>query len=198
MFNALVVTLVLAGVPPTKEKPVAQPKCLAELNVERGQSPWQGYTGSAKEEEDGKRVAAVADLSKLERVPHLAAYELGGKPLLAIDREHRRVVVSSEHFSELSRADVTRSGKTELGTVKSAARADPRKLVLFLVESQLIQSLAHVESHVCLQQEKLGPKEYRAHFTGSHVYFTNRRHEEPLDFDVLLDLESGLLRVEAR
>ena len=200
MLTALVVALALAGAPPAaKEKPVSKPKCLVELNLDRGQSPWQGYTGSAAEEEAGKRVAAVADLSKLERVPHLAAYELSGKPLLAIDRASRRVVVSSEHFSELARADVTRSGKTELGTVKSAAlKGDPRKLALFLLESQLVQTLAHVESHVCLQEEKSGPAEYRAHFTGAHVYFTNRRNEEALDFEVILDRKTGAVRVESR
>lgn len=199
MVTALVVALALAGAPPTKEKPVTAPKCVTELNIDRGLSPWQGYTGSAAEEESGKRVTAVADLSKFEAVPNLAKYDVAGKPLLAIDREKRRVVVASEHFSDLARADVTRSVKAELGTVKSAAlKGEPRKLVLFLIESQLLQTLAHVESHVCLVEEKDGAAEYRAHFTGSHTYFTNRRNESPLDFEVVLEKKSGVVRVESR
>ncbi len=200
---AIVLALCLAGAPPAKEKPVTEkkeaPRCLAELDVDRGLSPWQGYTGSAEEEAAGKKVSAVADLSKLERVPHLAAHDVGGKPLLAIDRERRRVVVSSEHFSDLERPDVTRSGKTDAGVVKSAAlRAEPRRLALFLVASQLVQTLAHVESRVCLATERNGADEYRAHFTGSHVYFTNKRHEAPLEFELVLDKRSGALRGEAR
>lgn len=203
MLTTLVLALTLAGAPPPKEKPVTgkndAKRCLAELNVDRGLSPWQGYTGSAAEEEAGKKLAAVADLAKLEKVPHLAAYDVAGKPLLAIDREQRRVVVAAEHFSDLERADVTKSGKTEVGTVKSAAlRAEPRRLALFLVEAQVVQTLAHVESHVCLESERESDAEYRAQFTGTHVYFTNKRHEAPLDFKLVLDKKTGALRVESR
>lgn len=174
-------------------------KCLVELHVDRGQSPWQGMTGSAEEEAAGKKVAAVADLSKLEKVPHLASYDVDGRALLAIDRGARKVVASGEHFGELQRADVTQSGKTEVGVVKSAAlRKDPRRLVTFLIEAQVIQTLAHVESRVCLASEKDEGNEYRAQFKGEHVYFTNKRHEAPLDFAVVLDRKSGAVRVEAR
>ena len=173
-------------------------KCLAELTTERGLSPWQGYTGSAAEEAAGKSVSAVADLAGLERVPHLAKYDLAGKPLLAIDREKHRVVVSAEHFGDLQRAEVTRSGVTLVGTVKSAAlRAAPRQLALFLVESQLVQTFVHLEAKLCLASEEDGEKAYVARFTGSHLYFTNRRNEKPLDFRILLDKATGALRVES-
>ncbi|MGC4117952.1 MAG: hypothetical protein QM765_26070 [Myxococcales bacterium] len=185
---------------PAKDKPMA-PKpasCLAELSVDRGQSPWQGFTSSAEEEAAGKHVAAVADLSKLERVPHLAKYDVAGKPLLAIDRDRQRVVVSAEHFTDLERADGTRAGTTKLGTVKSAAlRAKPRELVLFLVESQLIQTYWHLESKLCLDSEEDGAQRYRARFSGTHLFFTSKRNEKPLSFQVTLDKVSGLVEVEA-
>ncbi|HEY3449603.1 MAG TPA: hypothetical protein VGK67_24835 [Myxococcales bacterium] len=188
--------------PPAKDKPMdstpAPQRCLAELAIDRGQSPWQGYTSSAEEEASGKHVAAVADLSKLERVPHLAKYDLAGKPLLAIDRERRRVVVSGEHFGDLERADGTRSGVTRMGTVHSAAlKARPRELVLFLVEAQLVQTYWHLEAKVCLDSEEDGAKQYRARLSGTHLYFTSRRNEKPLSFQVTLDKATGALTVEA-
>jgi len=195
------IALALVAAPP-KESPVSdagKSKCVAEFHVDRGQSPWQGYTGSAAEEDAGRTLAAVADLSKFERPDLLAKFDVAGKALLAIDREKKRVVVNAEHFSELHRADVTRSGTTELGTVKSdGLRKDGRALVSFLVVSQVVQTLAHVESHVCLEKETDSPAEYRAHFKGTHVFFTNKRKEAPLDFDVVLDRKTGAVRVDAR
>ena len=62
----------------------------------------------------------------------------------------------------------------------------------------MVQTLAHVEAHVCLETEKDDAASYRAHFTGAHVYFTNKRHEAPLDFELVLDKKTGALRVESR
>lgn len=197
---AFAVLLWGAAPAPAKDKPMEKttPKCLAELSIDRGQSPWQGYTSSAAEEAAGKHVFAVADLGKLEKVAHLAKYDVGGLPLLAIDREQRRVVVSAGHFSDLERADGTRAGVTKMGTVKSdALKKKPRELALFLVESQLVQTYWHLESKLCLDSEDDGEARYTARFTGSHVYFTNKRHEKPVRFQVVLDKATGALTVEA-
>ena len=46
-----------------------------------------------------------------------------------------------------------------------------------------------------LQDDATG---YRARITGSHVFFTSSRHEEKLDFEVLLDRKTGDVIVTGR
>lgn len=179
-------------------KPAAAEPAL-EITIFRDHSPWRGYTGSAQEEEAGKRVSAVPDLAGLESPEHLAPFAVDGKPLLAIDREKRRVVVSAEHFSDLVRGDATRieAGQRQvMGTVKSPAlRARPRDLVLFLLESQLVETYWHMEAQLRLLKEEETPERYRASFAGHHTYFTNEENEEALSFAVELDKKTGEISV---
>lgn len=173
-----------------------------QISVDRGQSPWQGYTSSAEEEARGRSIAAVALLPKMERPAHLERFAVGGEALLAIDREGRRVVVNARYFSNLERVDGTRLGKGDrhiLGKVVDAAlRARGRELVTFLLSAELIQTYAHIGSKLNLTEEKDAPGSYVVRVTGTHVYFTNRRNEGSLDFEVRVDKQSGELSVVGR
>lgn len=175
---------------PVVATPAAEP-----IHVERGNSPWQGYTSSAEEEERGRHIAAVVVEPHLARPPHLARFTLDGEPLLVIDRTQRRVVVNQRAFSAIERVDATRLGKGDravLGRVVDAKlRARGRELVTFLVSSELIQTYMHIGAKLTLGADDDSAKTYRVRVTGTHVYFTNSRHESRLDFEVAIDKQSG-------
>jgi hypothetical protein len=177
-------------------KTVSTPPATIDLVVTRDRSPWRGLTEPG---DASTSVAAVADLTGLEPVEHLARYAIDGAPLLAVDRARRRVVVDAAQFGALERVDATRLRPGEsklLGTVLGEKlRSGPRDLALFVVESQLVESFWHVEARLTLVEEKDSAEEYRAAFQGHHVYFTNERNQDRLAFSVVFDKRSGALRV---
>lgn len=179
-----------------------RPNAIERISAGRGTSPWQGYTGSYEEEQRGKRVIAVKIAPEHERPAHLDRYTVDGEPLLAIDRKNRRVIVNEKHLSDIERPDATRLGSDErfvVGTVKTKALLSrPRDLTRFLVESELIQTYAHLESELSLVEEDDGSKLYRATLTGRHVYYTNEANEGPLSFVVEIDKKTGTVTILGR
>ena len=95
-----------------------------------------------------------------------------------------------------SRADATRIAA---GTTKRIGRAlpaaisklGPERLVLFLIEAQIIETYWHIEAKLRLVGEQKTAHAYTARFAGTHIYFTNERNEDPLDFAVSIDLKTG-------
>jgi hypothetical protein len=171
----------------------------AEISVDSGESPWQGYTASAEEEQRGMEVRAVKIATEFEPVARLQKYAPDPEPLIAIDRKNRRVVVNERHFGDLRRAKATslRAGEpAKLGIVKSAALVNkPRALVRFLVESHLIMCYVHIGAQLRISADKESAGRYRAVLVGSHVYFTNKRHVSTLHFAVELDKSTGTVEV---
>lgn len=172
--------------------------CRATLEISRGMSPWAGMTGSAEEERAGRHLKAEAIGSKLEIPAFLEKYRVRGAPLVAIDREGRRVVVNGQFFSDLERADATRLGRREVRVVgKLLGHAiAPRALATFLLESQIVQTYAHLDATLCLVKEEESAASYAALFDGVHRYCTNRCDEEEYRFVVKLDKGSGEISVE--
>ena len=169
------------------------------ISIDRANSPWQGYTNSAEEEARGKSIAAVAIAADFERLGHLARFAVGGDPLLAIDRKQRRVVVNARFFSNLQRADGTRIRKDEMVTVgkviDGSLRMRGRDLVTFLLCAELIQTYLHIGSKLMLAEERDDAGAYTVHVEGTHVYFTNHRHEPSFQFDVRIDKKTGDITV---
>jgi hypothetical protein len=176
-----------------KDKPMGD--CKVQLTVMRGDSPWQGYTSSAAEEQHGKHVRSAAITSAYELLARLAKYAPDGRALLAIDRAKKEVLVSAAHFSEIERRDATRISAGErlkLGTVTDKGLLGrPRELVLFLLDAQLIETYWHLEAQLCLVDEKDEQTRYRAHFTGVHRYCTNSCHNDSYAFAVEIDKTDG-------
>jgi len=169
----------------------------AHITITRGQSPWAGMTESFAQEQANKRISAVAiDPAVFTPLPHLAAYTIGSDPLMGRSAATKRVVVSSAYFSDLERADATRIAA---GTTKRIGRAlpaaisklGPERLVLFLIEAQIIETYWHIEAKLRLVGEQKTAHAYTARFAGTHIYFTNERNEDPLDFAVSIDLKTG-------
>lgn len=177
------------------------------LSVDRGQSPWLDYTASAEEEARGRHIAAVAMLPAYERPKQLLRYVVGSgapgdEPLLAIDRTGRRVVVNRRVFTDIDRVDATRIAKGEtalLGRVLDPSwHKRGRELAKFLLQSELVQTYAHIGSKLTLVEERDTPTLYSVRVIGSHVYFTNHRNESRLDFSITLDKQNGELRVSGK
>lgn len=172
---------------------------LLQLLVDRGESPWQGYTATAQEEEDGRHVAAVVSTAGLDVPPRLTRYQDGGLPWLAVDRTKRAVVVLASVFGNLKRVDVTRLPQPEvrtLGTVTPAlAGSRARDVVVFLLESQVIQTFIHMEAELRLEREEETPAAYAAHFTGVHRFYTNKKNERALAFVVRVEKNTGAISV---
>lgn len=176
------------------------------ISVDRGQSPWLEYTASADEEARGRHIAAVAILPAYERPKQLARYVVGSaasdEPLLAIDRAARRVVVNRRVLTDIDRVDATRIAKGEtalLGRVVDPSwQKRGRELATFLLQSELVQTYAHIGSKLTLVEERDTPTQYSVRVTGSHVYFTNHRNESRLDFSLTLDKQNGELRVSGK
>lgn len=165
------------------------------IDLQRGESPWNGFTATWEEEDRGMKIAAAPIDPSWERIPRLDAYG-PGDALLAIDRKNRRVVANAKLFSDLSRIDVTRAVKKHvMGTVKDPALyAKPGRLAELFVVSDLIHCYAHVGATLDLVKETDGPV-YRAEYKGEHEYFTNSRHTAPLHFAVEIDKKSGVVTV---
>lgn len=169
--------------------------CKKEFHIDRGQSPWQGYTESYQQEQAGKSIAAIPMTATFEPLPHLASFSLSGTPFLAIDRAARRVVVNNAVFSDLKRPDTTRmkpGTKFVMGKIVSESLlARPWEVVAFLLESQLIETYQHLEATFSLQSEEESAENYQVVFKGTHIYFTNDRNEDPIAFRVTIDKKTG-------
>ncbi|MBE7439381.1 MAG: hypothetical protein HS115_13055 [Spirochaetales bacterium] len=166
-----------------------KPPCLVQLHLERGTLPWQGDEESLE----------PADLSGASAPPFLADFTTKLGPPLAFTASGPRVHAGI--FSRLERVDATRGGPAKaIGsfTREGLAQNSPRNWVLFLLRAEIVQSYAHTESHLCLERERDTPEEYRAQFSGKHIYFTNQRNEAPLRFDLLIGKSSGQILLEGR
>ncbi len=175
-------------------------KCVVALDISNATNPWKGFTSGYGEEQAGRTLQAVAMKDEYERLPNLSAYAGANGLALAVDRKQKRVIVNQAYFTDLRRADATRlpgDGKAIIGRYKDLGFSflSPRRLVVFLLESQIIETYWHVESHLCLSHEKDLPASYTAYFTGSHVYYTNERNERPLSFSVVVDKKTGQMGI---
>jgi hypothetical protein len=171
---------------------------LREYVVERSRSPWKGYTSSYDEEQAGYSVAAVA-VEGLERIPHLAPYELDGEPFMVVDRAGRRVVLNERFFGPFVRPDAPRLSpgeRMQIGAIRDPRLlADPLAVVSFLLDSELVRTYWHIGARLSLLEVSETYTGFWATVRGSHRYFTNESNEEAYSFTVEVVIESGLVYV---
>lgn len=108
-----------------------------------------------------------------------------------------KVVVDDEIFSDLQFIDVIGFGgdsaPTVIGQVMETDLKDEewRTLLEFLTKSHVVRTYVHLESELCLVEENNTETEYQAHFTAVHRYCTNDCYEDPFEFTVVVDKQSG-------
>lgn len=170
------------------------------LNITRVDNPWQGMTSNHEQEEANKYIAST-DLRGLDAdyFPHLKNYDIPDRLLVRM-KSVPRIVLNSLYFSDLLKADGTRreSGGTQvIGYFKDLGfkRLSPRQLTLFLIESQIIQTYWHVEAELSLLSEEETEDLYSALFKGQHIFFTNERNTNELNFTVSIGIKDGRMEI---
>ncbi len=179
---------------------MANTDCQPPLLIRRDSSPWRDFTGDYTQEQAGFHVKAVAKLEGFEVPPHLQPGKPGEPVLLAIDRRQQRVVINAKVFSDLDRPDATnlQAGQTrQIGYLKNPQLAGGYAAAArFLVRAELVRSYAHLEASLCLSAEHDDARSYRATFSGTHRYCTNRCTDAPLHFTLRIDKQDGAIHVE--
>lgn len=100
--------------------------------------------------------------------------------------------ISKSSFANLSVHNATET--TSTSRVVGKLLVTPsfyRDVVLFLLQSKIIETYVHAESEVCLASEKDGPNTYEANFQAKHVYFTNERFEQEYIFVISINKKTG-------
>lgn len=174
--------------------------CIKEVRITRTQNPFQEWDAkSAGSGQAGARVRA-ADLegNDFDVLPGLSRYTFEGGSLMGIEKKNREPVVSAKCFSPLARVDATRiepGQHKEIGKLlcTPGKSFSCRDVVSFLLESQIITTYWHIESVICLVSEADSPDLYKASFRGTHIYFTNTRNEDKLDFSITIDRKTGAI-----
>jgi hypothetical protein len=197
LFFLLVIMIVCAAgpfiafaAPPKETRTVTS--CVEQIRVTRATSPFKVWDSRDTQAKRELIRAANLKAGDFEAIPSLSRYTASGQMLIGIDKKTHDPVVSSKYFLPLARVDATRiepGQKKEIGTFLGASPGvlGFRDIVLFLLESQVVETYWHVESILCLVSEDDSTDHYRAHFQGKHIYYTNHYNEEKLDF--FLDIE---------
>lgn len=180
--------------PLQREAPVSETPCLETLTIDRHHSYLDEVRGRHQTPlRDFVEGFAAEAITAEGHVPMACAaqFTVAGKPLFFFSRARKLPVLDGALFSELAVGDATRLApgeRRELGRFLGEGGAlSGRQLALFLLHAGAVQTFWHIEARLCLAREEApadGP--YRAHFRGSHIYFTNERNEDPLAFVVEL------------
>ncbi len=115
--------------------------------------------------------------------------------------DNKENIAQNELFAELNRGSALRNAPTQnLGRLSALGlkhfAETPRTLVAYLIEAQIIETFAHIESKLCLFEESRDGDVYTARVRGTHIYFTNQRNEDPLAFAVRVNLKDGGILLE--
>jgi hypothetical protein len=107
-------------------------------------------------------------------------------------------VVDATVFSPLVRVDVPRMQPGEqlvIGRLAPTAvsTVDHREVVRFLLQAEVVQTYWHIQAECCLEREERTDG-YRAVFSGTHLYVTNRQNVDPLAFSLSIAVD-GLIEV---
>jgi len=174
--------------------------CIKKIRITRGQNPFREWDGKSVGSGQAKTPVRAADLEghDFDVLPGLSLYTFEGGNLIGIEKKTGEPVVSAKCFSPLARVDATRiepGQRKEVGKLLCAPGRDfsLRDLALFLLKSQIITTYWHIESALCLVTEDDSSGVYKASFRGTHIYFTNTRNEDKLDFSITIDRKTGVI-----
>ena len=168
--------------------------CPNPLLIRQSDSPWLGMTDNYEREQANKRIQAV-HLQAHKPFATLAHFD---QPdiLLGKNASGRIVSINQHYFSDLRRGDATRlspGSEHSIGVFRdtSFTRLSPRKLVLFLLQAQIVETYWHLEAELCPGREEDTPESYRAEFRGIHRYCTNQCEEQGLAFSLYINKIDG-------
>ncbi len=151
----------------------------------------QRGAGGPRWDDFPEAVAAGTPTPEHVAVAHTAAFVVDGRPVLYFSPDRATWIVDAAAFTDLAVADVVKLGAgkvANVGAVKPAARAalGDRGVAELLIQADLVRTWAHIGSTLCLVSESAADGAYRAAFTGTHTYFTSRKNEDPLAFELAI------------
>ena len=116
----------------------------------------------------------------------------GGEALFWLDAEGTPFV-DARVFGPLKAVNATNFHRSTATVGKIVAKPMPAVagVIRQLIEADVIQTYAHLESNLCLTDIPGG-----VHITGTHTYMTNTENIDPLDFKVTVD-PTGLIEVSS-
>ncbi len=127
-------------------------------------------------------------------------YRINGEAIAWVDNTDKRIVLDKTYFTDLLFPDATRLKPDEIieiGKVQAALLSvwPFKKLVSFLLETQIINTYWHISADICLIEEQETAETYTAIFDAKHIYFTNERNVEEYVFAIQIHKETGLIRI---
>lgn len=186
----------------TPESVRVQPKCLATWQVDRGENPWWGLTSSAEAETRANTVAATRIGNRqANEIRILPGLEKWGEVLLRSPKG-TSVQVNSQWFGNLTRYDVTRelAKRADVGiaTPFTLSRFSPAEIAEVLVRYQLLRTYVHLEATVCLENVTRRGDTTDLQISGSHIYYTSKKHKQGFAFVLRINHESGMINVSGK
>ncbi|MDH5655156.1 MAG: hypothetical protein OEZ34_04575 [Spirochaetia bacterium] len=170
--------------------------CLLKLNITRNQSIFWNQVHYDREKY--QYVFSIVKRFPLNYkvFPGLAKYSFRSRPWAVLDPKKEALLFNGNIFKKLYRISVhdLPSGETKKAGMLSRAALKNiplRNIILFLIESEMIETYIHVESKLCLAREENGNDFYRAYFTGKHYYYTNEENIVPVSFSVSIHKKTG-------
>lgn len=127
-------------------------------------------------------------------------YFIADQPLLLWDEATGTVGVNNAYFSELKFVDATTlTGQPfTVGTLNTAQLTDTelQQVMLFLMDTLVIRTYAHIDADVCLDNEIDSADQYLAHISAVHRFCTNSCDEAAYDFSVTINKATGQIVVQ--
>jgi len=180
----------------------SKPACLEAISVQRDDSVLDELRSlgfSAADTPTSYR-AIYIDPETFIPVKSVAAYQIGATPLLWFTEDRKEAVVNAAVLSDLQFINVAQRDVSEpfaLGKVSELGigKIAGRELLKFLLFSGTIETYVHIGADLCIVSEKVDGTSYVAQVSGTHTYFTNKKHVEPLHFSFRYT-NSGIMTVE--
>jgi len=172
---------------------------IIKLHIDQSTNPWSGMTGSYQEEEKNKSISAKnINNTGFKFFPNLEKYKINNKNLIGKSTSENIIAVESSIFSDLKRFNATGFSQNQdfiIGKIKVLKNIKLRDLSLFLIESQIIQTFAHIEANLSLTKEEDSENDYTAYFKGEHIYFTNEKNVSKVSFRIVINKKTGEMSV---
>ncbi len=134
--------------------------------------------------------------------PEPTNWMIKGEPLLLWDETTGELGVNDNYFSDLQFVDATALSvdTVAIGSLKNTKLSEEelRQLVLFMIDTLVIRTYAHLDADVCLDQETDSAEEYRVHFSVVHRFCTNTCDSAVYDFSVIINKQSGNIFVQPK
>ena len=113
---------------------------------------------------------------------------------------NREAVLDQSLLGDVQVVDATRLTPGErhpVGQLGPTGRTlPPRVVARLLLETSLVRTYAHLESTVCLERETTAQDAWEGHYSGEHIYYTNKRNSARFAFTLRIET-AGAITVAA-